>query len=375
MEPIWAEVDLAAIRNNFSAIKSLVQPQTKVMAVVKANAYGHGAVPVAEELIRAGASTLAVARVEEGLELRRAKVASPILVLGLAEPEEARLAVEAELSVAVASFPLAQALSLEAQSSGKVCHLHVKVDTGMGRIGVFPQDLPAFIGRLTELPGLSVEGVFSHLATADEQDHSEAKAQLREFLELKGQLQEFKIPYFHLANSAGILNFPEAQLDLVRPGIVLYGLWPSAACSRRIKLKPALSWKSRLCFIKELPPGFGISYGHTFRTQRPTIVGTVSVGYGDGYSRLLSNRGQMLVAGRRVPIIGRVCMDQTMVDLTELVASGIEPEVGDEVVLLGRQGKEEITASELAAKMNTISYEVTCLVGRRVRRYYLNSKV
>lgn len=370
MEPIWAEVDLAAIRHNFLAIKELVSPQTKLMAVVKANAYGHGAVPVAKELHRAGAALFAVARVREGVELRQAKVEAPIMVLGLPEPQEAALAVEAELSLAVASLPLAQALSQEAVKQGKVCHLHVKVDTGMGRIGIFPQEVPAFIAKIKELPGVSVEGVFSHLATADEEDQTEARMQIQQFTELKRELAGFEIPFFHLANSAGILNFPQSHFDLVRPGIVLYGLWPSAACCKKVQLKPALSWKARLSFIKELSPGWGISYGHTFHTQRPTVVGTVSVGYADGYSRLLSNQGEMLIAGTRVPIIGRVCMDQTMVDLTDLVASGIQPQVGDEVVLLGKQGNQEITASELASKLGTINYEITCLIGRRVPRYY-----
>ena len=180
----------------------------------------------------------------------------------------------------------------------------------------------------------------------------------------------FEIPVFHLANSAGIINFPEAQFSLVRPGIVLYGLCPSPDRTSDLKFEPAMSWKSQLNFIKELPAGCGISYGHTFHTERPSVVGTVCVGYADGYNRLLSNRGQMLVAGRRAPIVGRICMDQTMLDLTDIVAAGCKPQVGDEVVLLGRQGEEEITADELAAKLHTINYEIVCAIGRRVPRYY-----
>lgn len=371
MEPTWAEVNLAAIGDNFLALKSLVPPQTQLVAVVKANAYGHGAVPVARELLARGASHLAVARVTEGVELRQAGIATPILVLGLIGSEEVPRAVAADLTLPVSSLPLAQALSSEAVKRGKKCSVQVKVDTGMGRIGILPREAPHLIQELKRLPGIFVEGVFSHLATADEKDPREAKGQIEIFSKLKQKLEPFQIPYFHIANSAGILNFPEAHFDLVRAGIALYGLWPSAACCQKVQLKPALSWKARLCFLKELPAGSGISYGHTYRTERPTVVGTVAVGYGDGYSRLLSNRGQMLVAGRRVPILGRVCMDQTMVDLTELVSMGLEPKVGDEVVLMGRQGEEEITASELAGWMGTINYEVTCLIGSRVERRYL----
>jgi alanine racemase len=370
MEPIYAEIKLAALRHNFQTLSALLPPQTQIMAVVKANAYGHGAIPVARELLAAGARKLAVARVVEGEELRQAKITAPIFVLGLINPQQAPQALNADLSLAVASEDLAQALSVEAVRQGKTCSVHVKVDTGMGRIGIQPPQVPGFISWLRELPGIEVEGVFSHFATADDPDPSIAQRQLAQFTRLKQELGGMKIPIFHFANSAGILNFPAAHFSLVRPGIALYGLPPAQADAPSVKLEPALSWKTQLNFSKELPAGCGVSYGHTFHTHRPTVVGTVSAGYADGYNRLLSNRGQLLIGGRRVPIIGRICMDQTMVDLTDLVATGYKPQVGEEVVLLGKQGKEEITATELAAKLGTINYEVVCAIAKRVPRRY-----
>ena len=370
MEPICAEVNLGAIRRNFQALTAILSPQTGIMAVVKADAYGHGAVPVARELLQAGSRQLAVARVLEGEELRAAGITAPVLVLGLIEPRQAAKAISLDLSLAVASKDLAQALSSAAVEQGKTCPVHVKVDTGMGRIGIRPSQARDFIRWLQELPGIKVEVVCSHFATADSHDKSVARQQLAQFTALKKVLEGLEIPNFHLANSAGILNFPQAHFSLVRPGIALYGLPPSQEREPRVKLEPALTWKARLNFIKELPPGSGISYGHTFHTTRQTVVGTVSVGYADGYSRLLSNSGQMLVGGRRVPVVGRVCMDQTMVDLTDLVAHGARPKVGDEVVLIGRQGSEEITAEEVARKLGTINYEVVCGISKRVPRLY-----
>ena len=269
-------------------------------------------------------------------------------MLGLIEPRQAAKAISLDLPLAVASKDLAQALSSAAVEQGKTCPVHVKVDTGMGRIGIRPSQARDFIRWLQELPGIKVEGVFSHFATADSHDKTVARQQLAQFTALKKDLEGLEIPNFHLANSAGILNFPQAHFSLVRPGIALYGLPPSQEREPRVKLEPALTWKARLNFIKELPPGSGISYGHTFHTTRQTVVGTVSVGYADGYSRLLSNSGQMLVGGRRVPVVGRVCMDPDHGGSDRSCSPRRRPKVGDEVVLIGRQGSEEITAEEVA---------------------------
>lgn len=365
MDPIWAEIDLGAIEANFRLLESKLAPQGQLLAVVKADAYGHGAVPVAKRLQIAGVKHFAVARVSEGVELREAGIEGPILVLGLVDSSELEAVVSCDLAVPVTELALAKSLAKEAGRQGKVAPVQVKVDTGMGRIGLFPKEVPAFVAELKALPELFIQGVYSHFATAD-CELAFAREQLSRFSALREELAPFKIPLFHIANSAALFTLPDSHFDIVRCGIALYGYLDLAEATG---LRPALSWKSRLRAVRELPKGATVSYGCTYRAEGPMRVGTVAVGYGDGYSRLLSNRGEMLIGGRRVPILGRVCMDQTMVDLTQLPEA--EAREGAEVVLLGRQGSEEITAEELAGLMRTISYEVLCLVGSRVKRVYL----
>ncbi|HHY59417.1 MAG TPA: alanine racemase [Clostridia bacterium] len=371
MRPVWVEVDLEAVAHNFHVVQKLTGAGTKVMAVVKANAYGHGAVEVARRLRQAGASYFGVATQQEALELREAGVEVPILILGFTPLEDAEATVARGITQTVFSLAQGEALSRAAVKLGRPAAVHVKLDTGMGRLGVPPgEEAARLIEELAKLPGLVVEGVFSHLARADEEDKGPALAQIRRFREFLETLQRkgFVVPLRHLANSAAVMELPESHLNLVRPGIMLYGLYPSP--ERRpegISLRPALSWKARIVQLKTVPPGTAISYGGSYVTERETLVATLPLGYADGLRRALSNRGEVIVRGRKVPIIGRVCMDQTMVDVTGI--PGVA--VGDVVTVIGREGDAEISAADMAGLLDTISYEVVVGIGPRVGRKYL----
>ncbi|MCL4424673.1 MAG: alanine racemase [Firmicutes bacterium] len=367
LRPTWAEINLDNIAFNLRGVRQLTG--RPVMAVVKANAYGHGAREVARTVLEEGASFLGVAVVEEGIELRRAGISAPILILGATLPQQAALVVQHDLRATVFSFPLAEALSRASIALGKPALVHVKVDTGMGRIGLIPLEVPEFIMQMSRLPGLIFEGLFTHFSSADEADKSYTQKQL--FL-LEGVLKELRTrgirpPLVHAANSAALLDFPPSYLDLVRLGISLYGYYPSREVRREIPLKPALTWKSTIVHLKKVPVGTPISYGRTYQTAGMEVIASLPVGYADGYSRALSNRGQVLVRGCRARVVGRVCMDQTMVRLDHLPDAA----VGDEVVLLGTQGQETIEADEMAAWQDTISYEILCGIGRRVPRIYI----
>ncbi|GAB4256591.1 alanine racemase [Deferrisoma sp.] len=364
--PTEARIDLGAVVHNVRALGALTPAGTAFMAVVKADAYGHGAVPVARAARDAGASWFGVALLEEALELRGAGLSEPVLVLGAVPASAAPAAVGAGVRLALFDPDLARALDAAARGRGRPARVHLKIDTGMGRVGVRPEDLPAFLDLLGTLPGVEVEGVFTHFATADETDLSFARNQLERFhrcLELLSH-RGVRPRIRHAANTAGILALPESHLDLVRAGIGLYGIYPSDEVVRSADLRPVLRWTTRIAHLKDVPPGTPLSYGRTHVTPGPRRIATLPVGYGDGYPRLLSNRGAVLVRGRRAPVVGRVCMDMILVDVTEV--PGAEP--GDEVVLLGRQGEEEIPADELARLTGTIPYEITCNVGKRVPR-------
>ncbi|HHW07319.1 MAG TPA: alanine racemase [Clostridia bacterium] len=371
MRPVWVEVNLAAIEHNFNLVRKLVKPDTKIMAVIKANAYGHGAVEVAKRLAGTGASYFGVATQQEALELRRAGIQVPILILGFTPLEDAEITVAHDIAQTVFSLDQGEALSRAAVKLGRRAVVHVKIDTGMGRLGLPPrEDSARVIEALLKLPGIKVEGIFSHLARADEQDKTAALEQERRFskfiqvLEAKG----ISIPLKHLANSAATMALPETHFDLVRPGIMLYGLYPSPEMEEtQVPLCPALSWKTRIVQLKEVPRGTAISYGGTYVTGETTLVATLPVGYADGLRRVLSNRGEVIVGGRRAPIIGRVCMDQTMVDVTGIPNVA----VGDVVTIIGKEGEAEITAGEMAHLAGTISYEVVCGISARVVRKYL----
>lgn len=371
--PIFAEIDLAAFRHNMDAVKKLVNGKSSIIAVVKGDAYGHGAEVIAPEALKCGAEYLAVARLNEAVSLRKSGITAPLLLFGQSLPVYADEYIKYNLTVSVHSFDAAEALSREAVKSGSTIPVHVKADTGMGRLGMTEDSADAadIIRRIGDLPGVKVEGVYSHFANADCADKSHAEMQLNRFLEIKEKVLSCfsRAPLFHIANSAAVMELPESHLDMVRPGIMLYGLYPSSEMDRdKTELKPVMSLKSQINQIKHVGPGFTVSYGSTHVTEKASVIATVPAGYADGYSRLLSSRGEMLVKGKRAPIIGRVCMDLTMLDVSHIP----DAREGDEVVLFGAQGDEFLSADEIADITGTISYEVVSAITSRVPRVYVN---
>ncbi|MCX8118545.1 MAG: alanine racemase [Desulfobacterota bacterium] len=365
--PTVAEVDLEALAFNFRKIRRSVPRGTSILAVVKADAYGHGSLPVSRKLERLGVDYLGVATPEEGIVLRQGGVKTPILVLGGIFKEGLEEVVRFDLTSVAFEPEALRALSRAAGRVRKRAKIHVKVDTGLGRLGVPFEQLGPFLREVRRLPNLEAEGLLSHFAMAEgASDYSmEQWRRFQQALELSRQ-EGFCWRYIHMANSANLVLFPECCLNMVRPGILLYGAYPSSPIKPLIEVKPVLTLKTRIHFLKSVPPGSRISYGGTFVTQRESLIATLPIGYADGYSTLLSNRGEVLVRGRRAPVVGRVCMDLTMVDVTEV--PGVSP--GDEVVLIGRQGRERISADEVAEKAGLISYEVLCSIGQRVPRVY-----
>jgi alanine racemase len=365
----WAEIDLDAIAYNVRAFKRHVGKAVQVMAVVKANAYGHGAVPVAQAALEAGATWLAVHRAGEGVELRQAGVVAPILVMGYTPPAGAEMVARWQLTPSLITAEFAAALSARAEALGVTVPVHVKVDTGMSRYGLLPAEVLDFVRGLGNRPGIRLEGLFTHFATADAADQTHLRRQLATFQEVLAAVRGagIHVPLAHAANSAATMSLPEAHLDAVRIGIAMYGLDPSDEWPPVFAIRPALTLKSRVSRVRELPPGAGVSYGRTFVAQAPMRAALIPVGYGDGYHRNLSNKSSVLIRGRRAPILGRVCMDQFVVD-----ASAI-PDVqqDDEVVLIGRQGAGQIRAEEVARLAGTINYEVTTALLPRVTRVYL----
>ena len=369
----WAEVDLDALMHNFKEMKKMVKPETRLMVAVKANAYGHGAVMCARALLEAGADYLAVATIEEALELRKAQIDAPILILGYVAKEDAQQLVNHNITATVYSVDFAKALSEAAIALNKKAKVHIKLNTGMERLG-FSVDEIESIQSLAGLSGLDIEGLFTHLACADAEDSGSVHLQYERFIHVAESLKAagISICLRHVLNSAGIFDFPQYQLDMVRPGIALYGYYPSTFIhTERASLRPVLSFKSRIVHLHKAACGAGISYGWTYKAKEPMCVATVPVGYADGYNRQLSNKAQMLVHNNRVPVIGRICMDQCMIDVTSVHTI----HVGDEITLIG--GDEAgITADELATLSNTISYEILCAVGKRIPRLYLqNGKI
>jgi alanine racemase len=364
------EIDLDAIAHNVSQFQRYLPQGTRIMAVVKADAYGHGAIPVAEAALAAGASYLGVAFVDEGVELRRAGIGAPILVLGSTPPRAVRHALEHDLTLTVYAEKSVREIDEEAARLGKKARVHIKVDTGMGRLGVQPSHAFAFIHKTLKYRHVEMEGIFTHYATADEEDKSYALFQLHQFIRVLNQLREagIHIPLKHIANSAGAIELAGHVFDMIRLGIAMYGYYPSDEVNRQtVSLRPALSFKSRIVHLFRPAGGTGISYGKTVVATGKEWIATIPVGYADGFSRLLSNRGFALVNGVRVPVVGRVCMDQLMLDVTE----AMPVRVGDEVVLYGSQGKEQITVDEVARSLGTIHYEVTCMLSHRIPRIYL----
>lgn len=368
---VQAEIDLAAYRRNIQSLRALVRPKTKVMAVVKADAYGHGAVDLSLAAIQSGADFLGVARIGEALELREAGVEAPILIFGHTPLSLADVLMDYDLTQTVYSLDTATAFSSRATDRRCRMSVHLKVDTGMGRLGLLPASSEAISDAtaIATLPGLAVDGVYTHFASADIQDKTSANEQLEIFLGFVEALQRngVAIPLQHAANSAATIDMPDSHLDMVRLGISTYGLLPSPnVAAGQVALEPVMRLSARIMQLKELPTGSPVSYGGTWRTPRRTTIATVAVGYADGLSRLLSSRGEMLVRGQRAPIVGRVCMDVTMLDVGHI--EGVT--VDDEVVIIGTQGDETILASDVAALAETIPYETLTLITKRVPRIY-----
>lgn len=365
--PTAALINLLALDHNFQEVRGRAGGR-KVLAVVKAQAYGHGAVAVSRRLVDLGAGMLGVALVEEGRELREAGIHAPVLIMGAVFPGQADEVVRLGLTPAVASLAVARALSQAAQRRQAPVAVHIKIDTGMGRIGLSPEAAPDLIAEVMELEGVRVEGLMTHFADADLRDKQFASVQMDRFEDLITSLEKrgMSVPVRHAANSAAVLDYRRALFTMVRPGVMLYGYNPLEG-GAGADLRPVLSLVTRIAFLKRTPAGVPISYGRTFITGRESLIATIPIGYADGYSRGLSNRGEAIVHGKRVPVAGRVCMDMTMLDVTDV--PGVAE--GDEVVLIGSQGAERITADDVAAKTGTISYEVLCGISGRVPRVYI----
>ena len=368
-KPNWVEIDLDAIAHNCREIKKWIGEKTELAAVIKGNAYGHGIVMIAKIALENGATRFAAARVDEGIVVRKAGIEAPIVVLGYVPAEEMRAVVKWRITPPIMHWHTAKAVSEISSAQGVVTPVHVKVDTGMGRFGLLPDEVVDFVKRLIALPGIRLEGLYTQFAVADETDKTYTYKQWDVYKKVLKDLEEagISIPIRHICNSAATLNFPEMHLEMVRCGTAIYGHYPSPVTNHSVSLRPAMTLKSRVGRIRTLPPGSSISYGRTYITTRPTTVALVPIGFGDGLSRQLSNKGSVLIRGKRAPIVGRICMDQCIVDV-----SGI-PEVqqDDEVVLFGRQGGAEITAKEMASLMDSINYVVLETVAARVPRVYL----
>ena len=362
----YVKIDLDTIAANFESVRR--KAGVPVMAVVKADAYGHGAIQVAR-LLQDKCAFFGVSSMLEALELRQAGLTAPILILGRTPVSAFPHAVREDVRPTIFHYDDAVALSAEAQKQGKTVPFHFAVDTGMSRIGFQPTvEAADLCAAIVKLPNITAEGIFSHFATADCADLTDAKAQAEKFDTFCAMLEQrgVQIPIRHLDNSAGLMNFPN-HYDMVRSGIVTYGMYPSAEVEPdRLPLKPALQWLSRVTHVKELPAGRPISYGGTFVTSRPTMVATVPVGYADGYRRSLSGKFYVLIHGKKAPILGRICMDQLMVDVTDIPGVGLD----DTVTLVGRDGGEEITMEAISAAADSFNYEFVCGISRRVPRIY-----
>lgn len=372
IRPTWAEINLDNLKHNIMEIKKIISSTSRLCAIVKADGYGHGAVEVAREALACGASYLGVSFIDEALELRENDITASILILGFTPENQFDKIIEYNITQTVYNFESAVILSENALKRNKKAKVHIKIDTGMSRIGFCPETCSTFeMKKLFSLKGLEVEGIFTHFARADERDKSFTNEQFQIFTEAVKAIEDggCEIPIKHAANSAGILQYPETHLDMVRPGIILYGLYPSDEVTKNlISLKPLMSLKTRVSHVKVLPKGKAISYGGTYITQRQSVIATLPVGYADGFLRLLSSRAQVLIKGQRAPVVGRICMDQCMVDVTDIQGP---VSIGDEVILIGDDGNHKISAEKIAKLTGTINYEVVCGISKRVPRVYV----
>ncbi|MBC7232267.1 MAG: alanine racemase [Chloroflexi bacterium] len=370
-KPNWAEVDLDAIAYNTRQIKRWIGEKVELMAVVKGDGYGHGAVMVARTALQNGATRLATARVDEAIQLRQAGITVPIFVLGYVPVEEMEAVVKWRIDAPIMHWDIAVALSQLSSKASVITPVHVKVDTGMGRFGLMPDEVANFVEQLLTLPGLRFEGLYTQFATADEKDKTYTYQQFAIYKQVLQNLQDkgISVPIRHVANSPTTLDLPEAHLDMVRCGTVIYGLYPSPEVDHSIPLKPALMLKSRVARLQTLPAGWGVSYGRTYIPAQPIRAALVPLGFGDGFRRALSNIGYVLIRGKRAPVIGRICMDQCIVNVSDIP----EIERDDEVVLIGKQGNEEISADLMAETLHSIHYEVLTAISARVPRVYIQN--
>lgn len=376
--PTQAVIDLDALYSNYRKFRQALPAEMKLLACVKANAYGHGAVTIARELERYGADYLSVAFLDEALELRYAGITMPILVLGYTPPHGVRKAWEHQITLNVFSSEVLETIAeLDPSEFSHKLQVHVKIDSGMGRLGLLhAEEAVSFIRELRQLPHVEVEGLFTHYATADERNKSYTLEQYRRFQEVVGALckEGIEIPIIHTGNSAIAIDMPELSSSMVRIGISIYGLYPSDEVGKeRIELTPILTLKTEIVWVKTLPPHSAISYGARYVTSGEEIIGTLPIGYADGYSRMLGGKAQVLIRGRRIPVVGTICMDQCMVSLDPLADEAEEIQAGEEVVLIGQQSGSVITADELASKLGTIHYELVCMLANRVARVYISS--
>lgn len=365
----WAEVDLDAIRYNFAQAKKLVGKNTSLLIVVKGNAYGHGILEVSRTLKDIGVNFLGVATLDEAIFLREKGINTPILILGSVLQHELEPAIENNITLTLCHIELAKAIDKIASKLNKIARVHIKVDTGMGRIGVWHEEAFDFVNEVVKFTNIFVEGIYTHFSVAG-RDKFFTTYQIDSFLSLLEKLESsgIEIPLRHASNSIATVSLKKAHLNLVRPGIIIYGMYPKKSFSRRLNLKPALSLKTRIVFLKKTPAGRSISYGRTYITQKPTVIATLPIGYADGYGRILSNKAKVLVKGQRAPVVGKVTMDQTMIDVGHI--EGVT--LGDEVVLIGKQGDGEIRCEELSRIAGTIPYEIVCSITNRVPRIYKN---
>ncbi len=373
---VCAHIDLDAILYNADAIYQNVNPDTKIMAVIKTDGYGHGAVEIARELEKLDyIYGYGVATVEEGIILRKKGMQKPILILGYVFREHYYDVVKYDIAPAVFTIDMARELSKAAIIAEKPCRIHLAVDTGMGRIGYQVNEESADeMEQISKLPNIVVEGIFTHFSRADESDRTNTKVQIALFQEMLAMLKKrgLEIPIKHCSNSAGIIEFPEANMDIVRAGIILYGMRPSDEVSKtKVPLKPVMTLTSHVAYVKTLEVGRPVSYGGTYVTEKDTVIATIPVGYGDGYCRGLSNKGYVLIDGKKAPIVGRVCMDQFMVDVTDIP----DVKVGDKVTLIGKNGAYEITFEEIGELSGRFNYEFACDLGKRIPRVFYKNGV
>lgn len=377
--PTQAEINLDHLRANYNSFRNSLPEQMKLLACVKANAYGHGAVEIAREMEELGADYLSVAFLDEALELRQAGIQMPILVLGYTPPEGIETAWRHDVTVTLFSSEVLEAIKTLPEVGVEQLKVHIKIDSGMGRLGLLPGDAAvSFIEEAFSLPQVLVEGMYTHFARADEEDKGYTLEQYRRFKGVADTLRDLghSIPTIHTGNSAAAIDTPDLSYNMVRVGIALYGLYPSDEVNRSsVSLSPVMTLKTQTVYVKKLPPHYGISYGSKYVTEEEEVIATLPIGYADGYSRMLSGKAEVLVRGQRVPVVGNICMDQCMISLKSFAEEAEQIKAGEEVVLIGQQSGSCITADELASVLGTIPYELVCMIAHRVPRTYMRQGI